>query len=148
MILSRPLRVTLSTTPGSVPHNLLVGVDIRLNGKYYYGTILPLTDQDGSTSLIPERLRADFRHSQELFPMDYKVSLDSCDDTIGFVILGGAEFVKERDTSVGNGLVDPDAQDSWAKAANEFVVTKRVDVSLGTVAEAVSISIDVRKATA
>ena len=148
MILSRPLRVTLSPPPGLVPHNLLVGVDIRINGKYYYGTILPLTDTDGSTSLIPERLKADFHHSQELFPMDYKVPLDSCDDTIGFVILGGAEFVAERDTSVGNGLVDPDAQDSWAKAANELVLTKRVDVNLATATEAVRIPIDLNKATA
>jgi hypothetical protein len=53
--------------------------------------------------------------------MDYKVSLDECDDEIEVGIDGDRDFAKARVTALKSGLVGTDATRAWSAAQNELV---------------------------
>jgi hypothetical protein len=62
---------------------ILVSLDVRIAGRYSFGTNLGLTDRSGEAAITGAQLEADFERNQHLFPMDLKVPLAECDSVVG-----------------------------------------------------------------
>jgi hypothetical protein len=51
--------------------DILVALDTFVAGRYYFGTLVGLTDTAGMVMIEGEELARDFRRNQQLFPMGY-----------------------------------------------------------------------------
>lgn len=131
-----PLTLTIQLTcvgpvePGMA--DILVALDVRLSGRYYYGTVVGLSDALGRAEITRRQLHDQFANDQRLFPMDYKGGLSECDDTICVRILGGNEFREAQEAARLNPVMGPDLRSLWDRARNRRLRTVAVDVELGT----------------
>jgi hypothetical protein len=112
--------------------DILVAIDIRVGGQYYYGTVVGLSDALGRVEITRRQLDDQFTNDQRLFPMDYKIALAHCDDVIGVRILGGAEFRDAQRAARLNAHMDPDIRLLWNRAQNRGLRTVTIDLELGT----------------
>jgi hypothetical protein len=108
---------------------ILVALDLLHQGRYYYGTLIGLSDAAGRARLAREQLELDFAESQRIFVMDYKVPLKLCDREAVIRIEGGLDFTK-RLRAADSELVDPSALALWKSAANEKIESTRVPFAL------------------
>jgi hypothetical protein len=104
-----------------------VSLDIRIAGRYYFGTILGLTDQAGETEIADSQVQDDFKRNQQLFMMDFKVPLEQCDSVIGIKLHGAGEFRSAQQIALNGPLVAPDARALWAKARNSEIESASVE---------------------
>lgn len=127
------LTVQLTSVDPVAPRmaEILVALDIRLSGQYYYGTVVGLSDALGRAEITRRQLHDQFTHDQRLFPMDYKVGLSQCDDMVGIRILGGTEFRDAQRAASLSASIPPGLQSLWNRAGNRGVRSVVVDVELG-----------------
>ena len=114
------LAVTVITDDPAVTDlaDILVNADFYLEGRYYYGDLLGLTDPAGQL-LVPKRhILEGFRESQLGGIMDYKVPLDRCDANATIRIPGGGDFRFNQLLVPGSAHISNWAQDIWARARN------------------------------
>jgi hypothetical protein len=115
------VEVTLSPDDGATVTGVLVALDLKYAGRYYYGTHLGLSDRSGRVRLERAALERDFAEDQHLFPMDYRVSLAECDAEALVRVEGGEQFAARRTADIGSPLVSPEAAARWREARNEEV---------------------------
>jgi hypothetical protein len=126
--LPEAMEVAVSDTTGEALANILVNLDLRWHGNYYFGTHVGLTAADGIARATASAIAHSFRESQIAFPMDYKVPLAECDDTVGIGVLDSTEFISASREAASSGLVTAQAKGDWARAANADVLSRRIDV--------------------
>jgi hypothetical protein len=111
-------------------NDLLVTLDLQVQGNYYHGTLVGLTDAHGVARLTRSELEAQFAQDRRTFPMDYRVPLSDCDSTVIVKLRGGQEFETQRQAAMGNPLVLPEATAQWDRARNGRFVTATRTTSL------------------
>ena len=122
---------------------ILIGLDTHIEGRYYWGTILGLTDASGSVSVTGAKLLADFQNDQVLFPMDYKVHLKDCDPQVTVRISGGKAFTSFQATIRHQPLVEKWAQDMWLSARNADLSPSASTASCAAPSRLLKIDLDV-----
>jgi hypothetical protein len=130
LVLPRAIVVQVVAEGEATPGDLLVGLSLRYQGRDYFNTLVGLTGTDGAAELLGATLLADFRDSQRLFPMDYRVPLAECDPTAGIAVLGGDAFLRQRAAGQGIGYIPPAVHAQWARARNATVASTRIDLAL------------------
>jgi hypothetical protein len=115
------VRVSLEPPKRTPLPGILVWFRLFLQRQPYFDGLVGLTDSGGVASVSASELVAQFAESQRLFPMDYKVSLDECDDEIEVGIDGNRDFAKARVAALKSGLVGTNATHAWSAAQNELV---------------------------
>jgi len=126
--LPESIEVLVTDTVGRPLVGILVELDFRWHGNYYFGTHAGLSDSDGLARVPAAQIALASREDQSLFPMDYKVPLDQCDDTIAIGFLGANDFMSARADAIASGLVTARAKTAWARAANSNVLSRRIDI--------------------
>jgi hypothetical protein len=113
--------------------DILISVQFPLQGQYYYGTNLGLTDSRGSAQITRELIELHFRNDQKAFPMDYRIPLEECDSTISVLVRGGLDFNVMKEGVLHNPIVQSDVVKSYTRARNSQVETTSVQLDLSTV---------------
>jgi len=126
------IEIDLITEPprSDAVSGILIAMDLRYRGRYYYGTIVGCTNAAGHARLSYAALEAAFAADQRLSPMDYRIPLDQCDPDAVILVEGGPEFVKQRAAAVTSPLVDPEICRLWEAASNEKIDPARTIVML------------------
>jgi hypothetical protein len=132
MELPRTIQVQLiCDAPGFAPlSDVLVALDILSLERYYYGTVLGLTDAAGHLRVERSSLERDFVENQRLFPMDYRVSLAQCDHQIAVRVLGGQEFERAQTAAETNALMSDNVRLAWRRARNTALASTSVRIDL------------------
>ena len=114
---------------GHVPvSRILVLLDVFLEGREYYGTVLGLTGSDGLVRRRREEIGRSFEEDRSFFLMDYKVSLAECDPELSIAVLGGPEFQSAKDSALISGVLEPDVAQRWKEATNGLYRSERIDL--------------------
>jgi len=117
---------------------LLVGLVLRHRARDYYSTLLGLTNVRGELEVGGEELRRRYLQDQRLFPMDYKLSLETLDETAIVGLGGGRDFEASRATALQAPLLDPSYREWWRAAQNQEVAEDETTIACnGTPVEAV-----------
>jgi len=144
--LPEAIEVAVSDTTGEALANILVELDLRWHGNYYFGTHMGLTAADGIARATSGAIEHSFRENQIVFPMDYKVPLDECDDTVGIGVLGSTEFISASSKAEGSRLVTAQAKVNWARAANADVLSRRIDVPVPVTQRVLRVALQLERA--
>ena len=114
------LSVALVTDDSSLPDlaQIMVAADFYFEGRYYYGTILGLTDAIGKVRVTQAQILERFREAQLGGIMDYKIPLERCDENATIRIPGGGDFRLSQILVPGSANISSWAQDIWARAKN------------------------------
>lgn len=110
--------------------NILVGINTLVQGRYYYGNLVGLTDRAGSATVSGMSIARDFHRDRASYPMDYRVDLEQCDDELEFLILSPEELEEARSAISDDFSVNAHVRESYAQALNHLVkpALKRVRV--------------------
>lgn len=110
--------------------NILIGINTLIEGRYYYGNLVGLTDRTGSATASGSSIARDFHRDRASYPMDYRVDLDQCDDELEFLILSPEELEEARSAISDDFSVNAHVRASYAQALNHLVkpALKRVRV--------------------
>src|SRR5689334_9591468 len=106
MGLTLPTAIEVDTVGADCGPDLLLVINFELNGRYYYGSLLGLTDHNGRVRISGDELLARYHESQLQFPMDYKVALVDCDSAVTIRLIGGSTFTGQQDAALGSGLLE------------------------------------------
>ena len=126
------VQLVAPTGSGADLSDLLVSVDICIEGRYYYGAHVGLTDSSGRASVSGAALGARFESDRQTFMMDYKVPLEDCDARVRLHIEGGHQFAARRDTALKAPLVTAKAREEWRKARNPSFRSAEAFIALDT----------------
>jgi len=98
VILPAAIEVKVLTDDGSDidGQEILVHLDLLWHGEYYCGVHMGLTDQAGTARISAGEIERQFDENRRLFPMDFKVPLDECDEVARIGIMGSRAFLKHR----------------------------------------------------
>ena len=129
--------------PPAQLEGILIGLDTHVEGRYYWGTIIGLTDTAGSASVTATKLAADFASDQALFPMDYKVPLRDCDPQVTVRISGGRAFTSFQATIRHQPLAEKSAQELWLNAKNSDLKPSHATASCSTPTELLEVTLEV-----
>lgn len=108
---------------------VLVAIDFGVDGRYYYGTLVGLTDVNGVARATREEIERDFSENQRFFLMDLRLPLRKCDPIAVIHIEGGDGFI-ERRSGVDSPQIAATARKLWLAATNENVQNERASVDL------------------
>lgn len=98
--------------------DVLVAINLLVAERYYYGSLVGLTDSNGSACISREEIERRYYQDRARFPMDYKVELLDCDAFIEVVLLG------REDVAVASAAVADDfsvaeyIREQYARARN------------------------------
>jgi hypothetical protein len=109
---------------------ILVALDINTEGRYYYGSVVGVTDSAGRVSIRGAQLDAEFVGECRNFPMDYKVPLAECDDVVLIHVQGGLDFLMARQRVAESSWVTDRARQAWMQARNGVVLPSQVSVDM------------------
>lgn len=111
--------------------DILIGLNLLVEGRYYYGNLVGLTNDQGHAVVLGQELETRFDIDRARFPMDYKVGLDGCDSTIEVQILSESEVETARRSIAADYSIAPSIRDLYDQARNERVAPAlaRVQVS-------------------
>ena len=131
MTLELPAAVEVELVPeqGADVAGLLVAIDVHHAGRYYYGTLVGLSDDAGRVRLERGALERDFAADQRLFLMDYRVPLEQCDVEAAVRVDGGQDFTERRASAVSP-LTVPAVALLWRVAANERIAPAHAVIRL------------------
>ena len=114
----------------------LVWLTLRIQGRDYYSTNIGLTDAQGRVAITGSALEDMFRQDQRVFPMDYKVALQNCDNEVAIGVDGGHAFSENQGAALRSALTSPEAKRLWSLARNAQLRSAKtlvvVDVSAPT----------------
>lgn len=103
---------------GSLPAaDILVGINLLVSGRYYYGNLLGLTDSSGMASVSRDELELRFAADRAMYPMDYKVELGACDSFIEVFILSAEQIARARE-AIAASPVSYDIDEAYQRARN------------------------------
>ena len=110
--------------------NILIGINTLVEGRYYYGNLVGLTDRTGSATASGPSIERDFHRDRASYPMDYRIDLDQCDDELEFLILSPEELEEARSAVSDDFTINAQVRESYARALNQLVkpALKRVRV--------------------
>jgi len=129
--------------------NVLLAIRFFFADRYYYGDLLPLTDNNGVTVADREGVRARFEDNRRLFPMDYSVQLESCDQAIRLAVLDTRTIQDRLKTAPENAMISADAHALYAQAQNQRVLATEAHIELpSTYSRVMTVPLAVRVATA
>jgi hypothetical protein len=109
---------------------VLVAVSTLLNGGYYFGDLMGLTNEQGVVRITGEQLRRDFEANQKTFPMDFKIALEDCDAALDVIVRGGEEFRDLKGSIESSSLVRSNVKALYARARNEMFESTRMRLDL------------------
>jgi hypothetical protein len=98
--------------------NILIGINFLVNGQYYYGNLIGLTDDRGIATITGAQLEKRFSVDQARFPADYKVSLERCDSDIELFVMAADEVATAWQSVTEDYSVAPEIRDAYACAQN------------------------------
>ena len=98
--------------------DVLIAINFLVNGRYYYGNLIGLTDQTGAVQLARDELDLRFAADRALFPMDYKVDLDDCDPIVEICLLSEGEIEAAKTAVQDSEFVTPEIRASYDSAKN------------------------------
>ncbi len=130
LVLPHAISVKVVAEDGAAPHDLLVSLSIRYEGRDYYNTSVGLTNADGTARRLGSDLAVDFRNDQLMWLMDYRVPLAQCDAIAGVEVPGEHAYLLQRAAGEESGLATPETQRIWAVARNALVTTARGVIAL------------------
>jgi hypothetical protein len=110
--------------------DILVGINFLVDGRYYYGNLVGLTDQHGIAAVQRDDLERRFQIDRVRFPMDYKVPLERCDSIIELLVMTGDEVARARQSIVADYAISPDIREAYDRARNCEVAPALVRVQL------------------
>jgi len=99
---------------------ILIGLNVLLDGRYYYGNLVGLTDQRGSTSIARSEIDLRFAADRALYPIDYKVQLEDCDSQVELILLSEAELAEASRAVAANPGISADIREQYAAARNRL----------------------------
>jgi len=106
--------------------DVLVGLRTFVNGEYYYGTLLGLTDGTGRLAVSQKEIESRFSSDREMFPMDCRLDLTECDPAFEVFIRGGAEFNEAKRALRDNPFASAEVRSAYEKARNAALNTSAV----------------------
>lgn len=130
MKLPHAIEVNVSLAEGEPGVDLLVALDIHHAGRYYFGTLLGLTDRAGGVRADQATVVESFTENQRLFPMDYRVPLSDCDALAVLRIEGGKEFTERQASAVDSLFVTPATKALWRTAKNAGIQSSEIPLRL------------------
>jgi hypothetical protein len=98
--------------------NVLVGINFLAEGRYYYGNILGLTNDEGRISIRGEALERRYLGDRRRFPMDYKLELVECDNQFELAVLSAQEVDQGREALKDDPLANPEMLTAYVRAKN------------------------------
>lgn len=98
---------------------ILLALNTLVDGRYYYGNLVGLTDEHGSASVERHELDLRFAADQGMFPMDYKLALDECDPFIEVSLMSQNELADARAAVASSSFISDDIRNAYAAARNE-----------------------------
>lgn len=116
------VEVTCDDGSAAIVEGLLIFLDCQHEGRYYYGSLVGLTDADGVARITREAIEGVFAEERRDFPMDYRLPLTSCDARIVVRLVGGAEFAAAADVALRSDSLRDEARALWRRARNTRVV--------------------------
>ena len=135
MILPNRIEVQLVAPLGASAHDLLVALDLRYDGRYYFGTLVGLTDSAGYVCISREEIERAFKEDQRLFPMYYRVPLSECDAEAIVRVEGGREFMRRR-TELDYPFISAETRAVWQRARNERIGSTSANVTFPSISDA------------
>jgi hypothetical protein len=103
---------------GSLPvADVLVGINLLVGGRYYYGNLLGLTNASGVAIVTRDELDLRFAADRAMYPMDYKVDADACDPLIEVFILSAEQIAAARE-AIADSSVSYDIDEAYQRARN------------------------------
>jgi hypothetical protein len=103
---------------GSIPAaDILVGINLLVSDRYYYGNLLGLTDAAGVAIITRDELDLRFAADRAMYPMDYKLNTDCCDPMIEIFILSEVQIAAAKD-AIAASSVSYDVDDAYRRARN------------------------------
>ncbi len=123
--------VDSASAPLSV-EDVLVGLNILLGGRYYYGNLVGLTDASGRATITGEELERRFKSDRVAFPADYKVELRDCDAEVELFLLTSQKLSDAQAAVSENYSVPPSIKEAYRRARNAMVhsALTKVDLSM------------------
>src|SRR5205823_5564666 len=88
--------------------DVLIALNILVEGRYYYGNLLGLTNRSGVASIARDELDLRFASDRANYPMDYKVALEECDPQIELAVLSEREIDQAKDAVAASPTISPD----------------------------------------
>jgi hypothetical protein len=118
--LPRTLSAQLRDTGGRAlaVADVLIGVNLLVDGRYYYGTLVGLTNSRGVARTEGARIEEQFRSDQSDFPMDYKVALENCDSEVEVLVLSQSEIDNAKAQFADATIVSHDVREIYGRAQN------------------------------
>lgn len=127
--------------------DLLITVDFELDGRYYFGSLVGLTDALGVAQTTRQALATHFRDNQAMFPKHYWVPLEECDGMVLFAVPGGAHFQSQATAATSAPMISPTARALWARARNGQVATVSHTLDLTSHLGSVTVTLRTRPAS-
>lgn len=107
---------------------ILVSINTLVDGHYYYGNLVGLTDEGGLASIDRHELDLRFAADRGMFPMDYKVAFEECDPLIEVSLMSQAELAEARAAIASSSFISEDIRKAYAVASNELYRPSRARV--------------------
>lgn len=99
--------------------NVLIGINLLLSGRYYYGNLVGLTDKAGAVGVDGEQIERRYAGDQNDSPMDYKVELIECDSVVEIVLLAHEDVQTAITALEGSVGQSAEFRDMYLKATNQ-----------------------------
>ena len=97
---------------------MLIAVNLLVEGSYYYGNLIGLTNRSGLVAISGDELEKRYRADQARFPMDYRLELIECDDLIEICLLSNAEIKAASEGIAEASDIAPEIRDAYVRARN------------------------------
>ena len=101
--------------------DILIAVNLLVEGQYYYGNLIGLTDDNGLAKIEGIELEMRFIDDRLKYPMDYKVDINDCDEMIELLILSAEEVEVASDAISAQGSPSSHVRASYSRARNWLV---------------------------
>lgn len=98
---------------------VLVAVNLLSHGRYYFGNLIGLTNENGVAVIEGVELELRYLDDRARYPMDYKLELSDCDELIEVVLLSGAELVQAREAMAQGSDVASSIRSQYGTARND-----------------------------
>jgi hypothetical protein len=134
-MLTLPETLAIEVVRSSPTHSGIVDVivmlDFTIDGRYYYGCLVGLTDSAGFVRTSRSAIERSFNVDRHLFPMDFRVDLSQCDSRIIVDVPGGEEFEIQKKRALESVLVGEEYRKLWQLATNSRICSASRQVDLG-----------------
>ena len=145
MQLPESIHVELTGVAVSDAADVLVALDLQVDGRYYYGSLIDNTDANGRASASAADIATRFQRARDFFLADYRVPIENCDPRIVVRIIGDADFLRAQRAAATNEFMEDDDKVRWATATNSHLQSAEQTIDLTSPAP-ISVTLRVRLA--